>query len=112
MDTTAVDQGLTSPLLSGYQPGEQRAILVHKYYLGIELGHNPGLERAIENWECRYACRWRREQHLDDCQAQMHEIDEHRRHLCSRSGREVSWEHAARNWISRYAAKWRACHEL
>ncbi len=112
MDATTLDQGLTSHLLSGYRPQERQAILVHKYYLGIELGSDPGLERAIESWERRYACSWRRERHLADCQAQMQEIDEHRRQLSLRHDREVSWEHAARNWISRYAAKWRARPEL
>jgi hypothetical protein len=106
-----IDEGLDSSLLSGYRLCERQAILVHKYYLGIEMGNDPGLACAIKSWESRYAEHWRRQRHLADCQEQIDKIEEHRRQLSRDIGREIGWETAARIWIGEHAAEWRRHHE-
>ena len=108
---TATQGELIHPALAGYSARERRAILVHKYFLGIEMNCDPGLDRAIESWEHRYGCQWRREQHLSDCKEQMDQIDRHRRQLARRAGCDIPWEQAAHHWITRHAAQWRAAHE-
>ena len=109
-ETTTTEEGLDSPLLRCYSFDERQAILVHKYYLGIEAGYDPGLSHAIASWESRFATDWRRRRHLDDCRQQMREIAAHRSGLIRQSGRDVSWEHAARDWIVRHASTWRDHH--
>jgi len=106
-----IDEGLNSPLLAAYRLCERQAIVVHKYYLGIEMGRDPGLTDAVKNWETRYAQLWRRERHLADCQEQIARIEEHRRDLSRQNGREIEWETAARLWIGQNAAEWREHHE-
>jgi hypothetical protein len=108
---TIIDEGLNSPLLSAYRLCERQAILVHKYYLGIEMGNDPGLARAVKSWETRYADLWRRQNHLAECQEQIGRIEEHRRQLSREIGQEIPWETAARIWIGQHAAEWRRHHE-
>ena len=110
-EPNAAEEGLASPLLVSYQQRERRAILAHKYYLGIELEHDPGLVSAIASWESRFASQWRRERHLLDCQEQIARIERYRCCLSRGVGVEVSWEAAARSWISRHAAHWRSTCE-
>jgi len=98
----------TCGLLAGYDPGERFAILEHKYFLGIEMGFDPGVQCAVTSWEAGYAVQWRQERQQADCRAQMAEIEGHRRYLSRLGGREVSGETAARHWIAHYAAGWRA----
>jgi hypothetical protein len=93
--------------LGGYDAGERFAILEHKYYLGIELGFDPGTQCAVASWELGYAMQWRQQRQQTDCQAQMVEIELHRTHMSRQRRCEVSWEAAARDWIGRYAAEWR-----
>ncbi len=107
-ETVSSEFGLKSPLLLHYGLSERQAIIVHKYFLGIELDSDPGLMVAIDNWERYHAGRWRSEQHLDNCRAQMAEIELHRQELSRRRGRDVNWEAAAREWITAFAGKWRA----
>lgn len=66
---------LNNPLLGGYDLDERKAILVHKYYLGIEMHTDPGLQHAVESWEEHYASLWRRQHHLMDCKLQIAEIE-------------------------------------
>lgn len=98
---------LDNPELAPYELAERRAILVHKYYLGIELGYDPGMRCAVASWEVKHALRWRTARQHVHCEAQMAEIEHHRRFLTEREGHTVSWESAARDWIQNYAAAWR-----
>lgn len=111
MASQTMDQELSSPLLAAYRLSERRAILVHKYFLGIDLGYDPGIEAAIASWESRFAEQWRRQRQLDDCQAQMEEIVDHRRRLSMICRREVSWEEAAHDWVHHHADQWRRQRE-
>ena len=46
---------MEDPILRGYPMLERKAILVHKYFLGLEMHQDPGVERAMRSWEIRYA---------------------------------------------------------
>ena len=108
---SVIDGELAHPLLAGYDLPERKAILVHKYYLGLEMRNDPGLDCAIRSWETRYAALWRRQRHLCDCQEQIAEIEIHRTRMIELLGEPVSWEVAAHDWISQYAASWRRQHQ-
>ena len=103
-----VEQGMDHPILSGYPVVERKAIFVHKYYLGLEMHDDPGVERAVASWETCFAIGWRRQQHLEACQEQIAEIEIHRNELAQQTGTAIPWEMAARDWIARYAADWRS----
>ena len=90
-----------------YRPSENRAILVHKYYLGIELGYDPSVEEATESWERNHALNWRNAKMRRDVEAQIREIDSHRDQLSKERGSEIAWEHAAKEWVSTREAQWR-----
>ena len=98
---------LASPQLAGYDLPEQYAVLDHKYFLGIEMGFDPGLHCAIASWEAHHALCWRRQRHQADIQAQLAEIELHRQWLADINDCEVSWEAAARDWIGGHAEQWR-----
>jgi hypothetical protein len=102
---------LNSPLLQPYPLEERQAILVHKYFLGIEMGRDPGLDCALRSWEARVAMHWRHQRLKEDCLAQLREIDAHRQLLCMQRGQNTGWEEAARDWVTNHAAAWRANHE-
>ena len=102
---------LVDEALAGYSERERQAILVHKYFLGIEMNCDPGLDQAIRSWEQRYRCQWLRRRHLADCREQMDQIEQHRQKLADRAGYEIPWEQAAHHWIGRHAAQWRRAHE-
>jgi hypothetical protein len=104
---TFTDGDLNSPLLAGYDLAERKAILVHKYFLGIEHRCDPGLGNAVASWEDHYAALWRKQTHLSDCMDQIAEIELHRSGMISMLGQPVSWEAAAHDWITRFAAQWR-----
>jgi hypothetical protein len=104
---TIADGDLANPLLADYDLAERKAILVHKYFLGIEMHSDPGLANAVQSWEASYAMLWRRQTHLCDCMDQIAEIELHRTRLMDALGRNISWETAAHDWITRYAADWR-----
>lgn len=95
------------PLLKRYSLSERRAILVHRYFLGIELKREPSLEDAIASWEARFARPWRREKALRDLAAQLREIERHKYHLSEKAGRDVGWEAAAADWVQTHASDWR-----
>lgn len=96
-----------NPALSRYLPSERRAILVHRYFLGIEQGADPGLAVAIQSWEAGVADDWRRKKmHLDRL-AQMTEIDRHRSELSTARGRSVDWNEAVWDWVQHHAEEWR-----
>ncbi len=108
----STDQGeLANPMLAVYEMPERRAILVHKYFLGIELACDPGIQAAIYSWERRCARQWRSERQMTDAHEQIVHIDEHRRLLNDKAGEEVSWESAAHDWITNHAAGWRVHRE-
>ncbi|NOX58471.1 MAG: hypothetical protein GXP29_06390 [Planctomycetes bacterium] len=97
----------TFPQLNEYRPSEHRAILVHKYYLGIERGCDPTFEQAVESWEAHHATGWRGSKMRRDVEAQFKEIEKHRERMSSNNGESPSWEHAAREWIETQEASWR-----
>jgi hypothetical protein len=94
-------------LLKRYSLSERRAILVHRYFLGIELKREPSLEDTIASWEGRFARSWRREKALRDVAAQLREIERHKYHLSEKAGRDVGWEAAAEDWVVTHAGGWR-----
>ncbi len=96
-----------NPLLDAYWPSERRAIIVHKYYLGLERGYDPSLAEAIESWEERFAARWRERKLRHDAEVQLREIEAYRERLCQEHSRDVDFNEAARNWIEHYEATWR-----
>ena len=99
------------PLLAKYLPSERRAILVHRYFLGIERQCDPGLPDAIESWEAGVAVVWRQKKMHGDRVAQMSEIDRHRSFLSSVHGREVGWDEAVSDWVREHAEDWRRSWE-
>lgn len=98
---------LNDPLLKNYPLSERRAVLVHRYYLGIELRKEPSLEDAIQSWEAKFARPWRRKKALHDVAAQLEEIKRHKYHLSQKAGRDVGWEAAAADWVTTHASAWR-----
>lgn len=111
MCAKTMDEQMTDPLLARYSPSERRAILVHKYFLGIELGYDPGVGCAITSWESRVANCWRRERQIADCTLQLTEMEQHQRQLCQKAGEEIPFDTAARDWIRNHAADWRRRRE-
>jgi len=95
-------------LLGCYQPSECRAILVHKYFLGIERGYDPPLPEVLESWEHHHAMRWRTEKMRRDARIQIREIENHRRHLSHQQGAPVDFRTAARDWVDNHEERWRA----
>jgi len=93
--------------LAHYDPVERDAILDHKYFLGIEMGFDPGVLCAIESWEARYAAQWRRRRLASDWAAQCVEIERYRGELARNGHAEISLEDAARGWIASHADEWR-----
>ncbi|GJM24096.1 MAG: hypothetical protein DHS20C16_05110 [Phycisphaerae bacterium] len=93
--------------VSQYRPSEYRAILVHKYYLGIEWNCDPTFEEAVDSWESNHADGWRNQKMRRDVQAQIGEIDAYRDRISKERGAEVSWEDAAKEWVSTREEKWR-----
>lgn len=107
----AKETELDDPLLRPYPPSERRAIVVHKYFLGLDSDRDPGLATAIESWEQRHARDWRRRKKRREVEAQIAEIEKHKFYMSRRAGRDVGWEAAARDWISKHAAAWRSWWE-
>ncbi|NOZ20391.1 MAG: hypothetical protein GXP25_04800 [Planctomycetes bacterium] len=102
---------LSDPLLDRFPPSERRAILVHKYFLGIELAVDPGLPAAIKSWEKSYAQAWRERKMEADIKAQFREIEKHKYWLSEKAGGDVGWEYAVRDWIGAHASGWREWRE-
>jgi hypothetical protein len=93
--------------LSEYPRSERRAILVHRYYLGIEQKRDPSLADTIASWESRFAQEWRRKKAMLDLRAQLKEIERHKYLLSEGQNRDVGWEEAAKDWILTHASAWR-----
>lgn len=90
-----------------YRPSEYRAILVHKYYLGIERGYGPSMDEAIESWETHHAMNWRNTKMRRDVEAQIKEIEAHRAQLSIERGTELTWKQAAKDWVNTREPQWR-----
>lgn len=93
--------------LKGFSPSEGRAILVHRYYLGLEYNKEPSLKETIASWEKRFATAWRKKKIDKDLRAQLKEIERHKYFLSEKAGVDVGWEAAARDWIKIHASAWR-----
>ncbi len=89
------------PLLESFNSCERHAILVHKYFLGLEWGKDPGLEEAIEHWQQYYEVAWLNRVHRRAMERQIGEIREHQ------AEHNLDFEAAAQKWIGQYAAEWR-----
>ena len=111
MKDESLEQILNDPLLRDYCPSERRAILVHRYFLGLEIERSPGLAEAIDSWEQRVAKGWRREKMRRDAEAQLFEIEKHKYFLSKQAGCDVGWDVAAHDWITQHAPAWRAWWE-
>ncbi len=97
--------------LRDYSPSEQRAILVHRYFLGLEYKKEPSIRDTIESWESRFAPAWRKEKAMRDLNAQLREIERHKYYLSEKAGEDVGWEAAAKDWIQTHAGAWRGWWE-
>jgi len=93
--------------MTKYLPSERRAILVHRYFLGIERGHDPGLDATVQSWEDCIAPPWRQRKMKADRIAQMSEIERYRSDLSQSRGMDVAWEEAIADWARHHAAEWR-----
>jgi hypothetical protein len=102
---------LEDPLLGNYPPSERRAILVHRYFLGIEWGYDPGTEAAVASWEAHVASIWRRTKLRRDTQEQLRHIARHQAFLSEAQGRAIDWNEAAADWARKHAAAWRESWE-
>ncbi|MGH9361833.1 MAG: hypothetical protein ACRD2T_07935 [Thermoanaerobaculia bacterium] len=99
--------GLSHPLLVHYSTSERKAILVHRYFLGIELGREPAVEDTVRSWESRHARAWRQMKVQRDVAAQLLEIERHKYFISQKAGFDVGWETAAGDWIRSHAGHWR-----
>jgi hypothetical protein len=104
---SACSSELSDPILTHYSPSERRAILVHRYFLGIEMRRQPSLSDTVRSWETTFARPWRRQKALRDVAAQLREIEHHKYHLSEKAGRDIGWEAAAVDWIQTHACAWR-----
>jgi hypothetical protein len=108
MQTGAKTMGRALPdFRNRYSPAERKAIIDHKYLLGIDMHCDPGLGKAVESWERNYALQWRSQQMRHDAEAQIAEIESYRHELMLRLGREVDFNEAARQWVDRWGEAWR-----
>ena len=98
---------ISDPALSEYWPSERRAILVHRFFLGLELKRPIPLGEAVRSWEVGPADAWRTRKARHDCARQKAEISRHKWNMSARFGRDVGWEAAAEDWVLHHAAKWR-----
>ncbi len=89
------------PILDEFSACERHAILVHKYFLGIERGRDPGLAEAISHWKQYYEGAWLDRVHRRAMDKQIREIRAHQ------AEHKLDFETAAREWIGEYAAEWR-----
>ncbi len=80
----------------------------HKYFLGIERGYDPTIIEAVDSWEQNHAWEWRSRKMRRDAEAQVKEIENCRRELCSRKGCKVDFTEATRVWLNDYEADWRS----
>lgn len=98
---------LSQPMLKKYWPSERRAVLVHRFYLSLELKREATLEETVRSWESGICLAWRRDKMRRDGQEQLKEIEKHKYFLSQRLGHDAGWEAAARDWIEHHAAAWR-----
>ena len=101
----------TDCLLDGYRPSEIRALMEHKYYLGIERGYDPPLEEVIASWECFYAGDWRNRKMRRDAEVQVREIEAYREKMIAERGGPVTFREAAKAWIEQCECGWREAWE-
>lgn len=97
--------------IKNYCISEQRAVLVHRYYLGLKLNHEPTEEEIIESWENSCGPDWRRKKMKIDCNDQIREIEKHKYFLSQEKGSDIGISDATTDWITRYAKKWRTYRE-
>jgi hypothetical protein len=97
--------------LAGYLPSEVRALMEHKYFLGIERGYDPPIEEVIASWEARFASDWRSRKMRRDAEVQVREIEAYRSRLAGERGEAVTFREAARLWVERCECEWRRCWE-
>jgi len=97
----------SDPRFDGYWPSERRAILVHRFYLGIESKRWVSIPEAIASWESGPGCIWRATKAKRDGEHQRAEIARHKWILSKHSGRDVGWDCAAEDWVVHHAAAWR-----
>ena len=98
-------------MLVGYGVAERRAILTHKYFLGLDYERDFSLDEAIASWEEHHAWEWRSGKMRGDAEAQLQQIDLHRQELARVSGRCVDFDEAAHNWVKHKGAAWRKSRE-
>jgi len=93
--------------LAGYLPSEVRALMEHKYFLGIERGYDPPLAEVIASWEARYASAWRCQKMRRDAEAQVREIEAFREKLATQRGCPITFRDAAKVWVEECESEWR-----
>ena len=95
------------PSLEGYRPSEVRALMEHKYFLGIERGYDPPIEEVIASWEARYAMDWRCKKMRHDAEVQVREIQAFQDRMSAERGKPVTFREAARQWVEQCECEWR-----
>ena len=102
---------LSHPLVTSYWPSEQRAMLVHRWYLSIELKRQATVEETVQSWEKGPSKPWRKQKMLRDAEEQIRLIEKHKYLMSERCGHDVGIETAALDWVRNHAAAWRASWE-
>lgn len=98
---------LQHPLVRPFWPSERRAMLVHRFFLSMELRRQAAVEEVVASWERGAGSDWRRAKMRRDCEAQSREILVHKWHMSQTLGRDVGEDVAAKDWIDRHAKAWR-----
>lgn len=87
--------------LKSFSPCEYQAILVHKYFLGIQWHKDPTLSEAIDDWKKHYANEWQSRIHRKATKRQLAEIQRYQ------FAHQLDFKVAAKEWIAKYAEQWR-----
>ena len=106
-----LDPETDHPRLARYWPSERRAILAHRFYLGLEGECRISVEFAIQSWESGPSREWRADKARRDGKQQKREIERHKYLLSQEIGHDVGWDAAAEDWVIRHAAAWRVWWE-
>ena len=92
-------------------PAEVRAVLDHKYYLGIVSAQEVSFEDAYDDFLKRYDEDWRREKLRRDNTAQINEINKFKYLESKKACCDIGSNVAGTSWCAKYARIWREENE-
>lgn len=93
-----------------FSPAEYTEIVLHKYYLSQQTGHDVGFDTAQRDWMERYSQTWRQRRHEIMLAMQREEIERHKWIESEKAQCDLGRQ-ACLDWISKYAAQWREWFE-